>query len=122
MEKSLGEIAYNAYGETTGFKNYQQLPMPAWDENDIRYVEGMTVLTGIIKQAWENSSLAIWHLSNPVLVSEQYAWRDKFDARQLKIIANAEVYNNDPFGDNGHNLKIVIAMLAEELDLRAKVK
>lgn len=23
--------AYNAYGETTDFKNYQGLPMPPWD-------------------------------------------------------------------------------------------
>lgn len=122
MEQSLGEIAYNAYGDTTGFKNYQQLPMPAWDENDVRYAEGIMVLTGIIKQAWENAALSIYHLSNPALVSEQYAWRDKFDDRQQKLIQSASEYAKDAFGDVGHNYKVVVAMLAEELDLRAKVK
>jgi hypothetical protein len=29
---TLAESAYNAYGETTDFKNYQGLPMPKWNE------------------------------------------------------------------------------------------
>lgn len=28
----FSRIAYNAYGQTTDFKNYQGLPMPAYDE------------------------------------------------------------------------------------------
>jgi hypothetical protein len=28
----LAKVGYRAYGETTGFKNYQGLPMPEWDE------------------------------------------------------------------------------------------
>jgi hypothetical protein len=27
---TLAQQAYQAYGQTTGFKNYQGLPMPAW--------------------------------------------------------------------------------------------
>lgn len=33
--------AYRAYGEVTGFKNYQGLPMPEWD-----------ALTDTIREAW----------------------------------------------------------------------
>ena len=28
----IAESAYNAYGEATGRKNYQGLPMPAWED------------------------------------------------------------------------------------------
>ena len=28
----LAQAAYDAYGETTGHKNYQGLPMPAWED------------------------------------------------------------------------------------------
>lgn len=27
----MAKLAYAAYGQTTDFKNYQGLPMPAWD-------------------------------------------------------------------------------------------
>lgn len=27
----MAKLAYGAYGQTTDFKNYQGLPMPAWD-------------------------------------------------------------------------------------------
>ena len=28
----MAKIAYAAYGETTGFKNFQGNPMPAWEQ------------------------------------------------------------------------------------------
>lgn len=28
----LGKIAYLAYGDSVGWKNYQGLPMPQWDQ------------------------------------------------------------------------------------------
>lgn len=29
--EDLAKVAYRAYGETTGFKNYRGEPMPEWD-------------------------------------------------------------------------------------------
>lgn len=37
----LARAAYQAYGETTDFKNYQGLPMPKWED-----------LTPTIRAAW----------------------------------------------------------------------
>lgn len=28
---TMAQLAYQAYGQTTGFKNYQGNPMPTWD-------------------------------------------------------------------------------------------
>ena len=44
----LARIAYVAYGETTDFKNYQGLPMPAYDD-----------LTERIQRAWEAAVTAV---------------------------------------------------------------
>ena len=45
---SPGQTAYAAYGEVTGGKNYQGLPMPEW-----------SALPGRIREAWENSAEAV---------------------------------------------------------------
>lgn len=45
---TLGEVAYTAYGRTTDFKNYQGLPMPAWQD-----------LGDTIRAAWENAAKAV---------------------------------------------------------------
>lgn len=37
----LAQIAYDAYGESVGWKNYQGLPMPSWED-----------LPPAIQQAW----------------------------------------------------------------------
>lgn len=44
----LAKVAYRAYGESTGFKNYQGLPMPEWDK-----------LTVSIQTAWVAASQAV---------------------------------------------------------------
>lgn len=44
----LARIAYEAYGKTTDFKNYQGLAMPTYDD-----------LPPKIKEAWENACLAV---------------------------------------------------------------
>lgn len=41
----LGQIAYNAYGEVTNFKNFQGNPMPVFDE-----------LPEIIQTAWQKAA------------------------------------------------------------------
>jgi hypothetical protein len=43
-----GKVAYVAYGEVTGGKNYQGLPMPAWDE-----------LPATIQDAWVAAAQAV---------------------------------------------------------------
>jgi hypothetical protein len=46
--RELAETAYAAYGESTGHKNYQGLPMPDWDE-----------LTDRIRLAWIEAASAV---------------------------------------------------------------
>jgi len=45
----LAQQAYRAYGETTGFKNFQGNPMPAWHD-----------LPDTIKAAWKASVREVW--------------------------------------------------------------
>ena len=44
----LAKIAYEAYGESTGWRNYQGLPMPAWDD-----------LPEPIRRAWDAAAQAV---------------------------------------------------------------
>jgi hypothetical protein len=45
---ALAITAYQAYGESVGWKNYQGLPMPRWDD-----------LPPTIKQAWLDAADAV---------------------------------------------------------------
>ncbi len=46
------------------------------------------------------------------------AWYDHLDERQQRLIINCREYaKNDPAGVPGHNLMIIIAKLAELLDM-----
>jgi hypothetical protein len=84
--KSPGEQAYDAYGKTTDYKNYQGLPMPAWGD-----------LTDKIREAWENAAGAVvMRPSAPVP-----AWLASFDDRQQNQIRFA---------------RLIIARMAELLD------
>jgi hypothetical protein len=45
-------------------------------------------------------------------------WTQRFDERELRLIDNCRVYGeNDPAGLPGHNLMIIIAKMAELLDM-----
>ena len=46
--KTLAQIAYEAYGDTVGWVNYQGLPMPKWND-----------LPEIIKDAWLAAAKAV---------------------------------------------------------------
>jgi hypothetical protein len=48
LKKLLAQIAYEAYAEQTGWKNYQGNPMPAWD-----------ALPEAIRDAWDAGARAI---------------------------------------------------------------
>lgn len=50
--EELAKVAYHAYGGVTDFKNYQGLPMPAWEN-----------LTPTIREAWKASVMAVWTLA-----------------------------------------------------------
>ena len=52
---SRARDAYRAYGQTTDFKNYQGLPMPAWED-----------LPEKIREAWVNASDAAARYHEPV--------------------------------------------------------
>jgi hypothetical protein len=56
---ALAREAYQAYGRTTGNRDYQGLPMPEWD--------GMTPT---IRSAWINSVEATIHHLTVVLTSD----------------------------------------------------
>lgn len=45
---TLARVAYHAYGQVTDHKNYQGLPMPAYDE-----------LPETIRRAWEAAASAV---------------------------------------------------------------
>jgi hypothetical protein len=47
-DKNLGQIAYEAYGEAVGHKNYQGNPMPNW-----------YALPAAINQAWRAAAWAV---------------------------------------------------------------
>ena len=49
----LAQVAYAAYGERTGFKNYQDRPMPSWDQ-----------LGETIQEAWIAAALAVQNRVN----------------------------------------------------------
>jgi hypothetical protein len=57
---SLGQVAYTAYGRTTGFKNYQGLPMPSWED-----------LGDTIRRAWENAASAAQSATRILLAAAQ---------------------------------------------------
>lgn len=46
--ETLAIEAYQAYGQVTGFKNYQGLPMPKWED-----------LTEKIRDAWRAAALSV---------------------------------------------------------------
>lgn len=48
VSSDLARIAYTAYGDSTGWVNYQGKPMPAWDD-----------LPDTIRQAWAAAASAI---------------------------------------------------------------
>lgn len=45
------------------------------------------------------------------------AWRDDFNERQLGEIALDVHYSEKPFGTDGHNARLIIAMMAKLLDM-----
>jgi hypothetical protein len=48
VNKTAGRIAYEAYGNVTGHKNFQGSDMPSWDD-----------LPAIIREAWETAAEAV---------------------------------------------------------------
>lgn len=53
--EKLGRAGYEAYGKSTGNKNYQGLEMPKWEN-----------LTPAIQQAWRAAAMAIVLTNTPV--------------------------------------------------------
>ena len=99
--KSLGEIAYDAYGATTDHKNYQGLPMPTWEN-----------LTDKIREAWENAAAKAAEQSP----APDSWWFSNFDERQQAQIRFALLYAREfHHGANGHNDMMIIAKMADLL-------
>ena len=100
--KSDGELAYDAYGRTVDYKNYQGLSMPAWKD-----------LTPIIRQGWENAAREMQ--GNPPIPDP--AWFSAFDERQQNQIRFARLYAvKFHHGADGHNNMMIIAQMADLLD------
>lgn len=77
-DEQLGRVAYSAYGSVTENKNYQGLPMPAWED-----------LTDTIRSAWmAAASAAIHAFGEP--------WRAKF---------SVDVEEELPEFPEGHTLR-----------------
>jgi hypothetical protein len=53
--------------------------------------------------------------------NQSTGWRTQLaDERERKTLTHCEVYPEDPFGDVGHNLKMLVAKLARMLDEKNK--
>ncbi len=104
MERNeLAQRMYHAYGLTTDFKNYQGLPMPAWE-----------ALTPKIQSAWEASAfqaISDLRLENPFL--------HVLDAREEAQVAHALEYaeKHSKAGVPGHGQFLLIAKMAKALGL-----
>jgi hypothetical protein len=101
--KTLGQIAFEVYREAVDKLTYDNKKIPEWDG-----------VTPNVQQGWEQAAVAIE--SAVMEIVHPLQWRQKFDARQQKLIAHAETYSKDPFGVDGHNALMVIAKLAGILD------
>ena len=51
MNIHLGIVAYQSYGDSVNWKNFQGNPMPTWDDLPIH-----------IRQAWINAAQAVYDL------------------------------------------------------------
>lgn len=102
MGLSSGQRAYMAYGEKVGGKNYQGLPMPAWEN-----------LTPLIRDAWEaavNEASIVEPIPDPV-------WFQHFDERQRNQIRFSRLYASQfGHGADGHNNMLIISQMASLLD------
>lgn len=107
VDYELAKKAYDAYGDTTNHLNYQGNPMPEWDH-----------LSPIIQMAWNNAALRVSMETNS-MQREFVPWRNILDPRQQATLKDAEEYSKEPFGDVAHNLKLLIADMSEQLDLRS---
>lgn len=61
LPEDVAKAAYKAYGSVTDFKNYQGLPMPAWED-----------LTPKIKKAWIQASRAVADLTQRGYVPDEW--------------------------------------------------
>lgn len=65
-----------------------------------------------------NKFIALF-LSTPESEPKLRFWRETLDERQLRLVRNCQIYaSNDPAGVPAHNLMLLIAKMAEELDRR----
>lgn len=104
---SPGQLAYQAYGQVTDFKNYQGLPMPEWAD-----------LTAIIRAAWEAAAQRIIDATIVVHAHQDENWfMGEFDERQKSQINFSRLYAADyHHGADGHNNMMIIAKMADLLD------
>lgn len=102
-ERKLAMLAYQAYGKSVGYKNYQGLPMPQWGN-----------LSPAIKDAWvaaAKESVARQHAADLIKLRQQ------LDDREFLQIKHA-FYYNEAFkgaGIPGHEQFILLAKLAKAL-------
>lgn len=96
----LAKQAYHAYGEFTGFKNYQGLPLPAWED-----------LTPTIRSAWHAAVAEVMRVAYVVDAPNE------FNERELAAIKHAQAYadNHTDAGAPGHSQFLLIAKLARRL-------
>ncbi|MEH1790003.1 MAG: hypothetical protein V7L23_31665 [Nostoc sp.] len=70
-ELELAKIGYQSYGQSTDFKNYQGLPMPAWDDlPEHIQVAWMAAVTAIAKYVLHKQSESLARIIVDDIVSE----------------------------------------------------
>lgn len=114
LPNELAQSMYKAYGETTEFKNYQGLPMPAWND-----------LTDKIRSAWEAAAkraIGIHFIEASHEADQQRIMFEvgfQLDERERAQVDHALEYaeKHSKAGVNGHSAFMLIAKLAKALEL-----
>lgn len=82
MERELGERAYDAYGSSVDWKNYQGYPMPMWNELSPRIQAAWVTAAAEVMNGCaefihaEQERRAAWHAdkSRKLAAEEPYYW------------------------------------------------
>lgn len=87
-EKELAQIAFEAYNEQAGGRTWDDKPIPAWQDVGEK-----------VQANWKAATKALTQL--PPL-----------DDRERATLEGCLDYAKKPYGDVGHNLKMLVAKLA----------
>ncbi len=103
LDKSLGQIAFEAYVEAAGGKTYDAKPIPTWEN-----------LTDVVRDGWETAVIAAWgELEIPLAggriprgsaIERDNKWLYVADASSLRPIIGIALADAQP----GHPVRFAV--------------